>query len=128
MAHRKSSACLVFHKSTNRERGLNREKTHADKSIAMTRTARLVRSALSFDQYAFNGIKRHQSPVPQDRRSFGESTGHLNSSSSHEAAANPLANADPDEARYWRRPTAVRPNVRRVAIIKKRSAKLPRIA
>ena len=36
-----------------------------------------------------------------------------------------LANGDPDEARYWRRPKVAPPNVRRAAIIKKRSAKFP---
>ena len=36
-----------------------------------------------------------------------------------------LANGDPDEARYWRRPKVTPPNVRRAAIIKKRSAKFP---
>jgi predicted HicB family RNase H-like nuclease len=35
-----------------------------------------------------------------------------------------LANGDP-EARYWSRPKVSRPNVRRAAIIKKRSAKFP---
>jgi hypothetical protein len=36
-----------------------------------------------------------------------------------------LANGDPDEARYWRRPKVTPPNVRRAAIMKKRSAKFP---
>jgi hypothetical protein len=50
---------------------------------------------------------------------------HLNFSSNHEAAADGLAYDDSDEARYWRRPKVTPPNVRRAAIIKKRSAKLP---
>jgi hypothetical protein len=35
-----------------------------------------------------------------------------------------LANGHP-EARYWRRPKVTPPNVRRAAIVKKRSAKFP---
>jgi hypothetical protein len=34
-----------------------------------------------------------------------------------------LANGDPNEARYWRRPKVTPPNVRGPAIIRKRSAK-----
>jgi hypothetical protein len=38
-----------------------------------------------------------------------------------------LAKGDLDEALFWRRPAVTPPNVRRAAIIKKRSAKFPYI-
>ena len=48
---------------------------------------------------------------------------------SQEIKEDGLANGDPakacNEARYWRRPTVTPPNVRRAAIIKKRSSKFP---
>jgi hypothetical protein len=60
-----------------------------------------------------------------DRRWLPSEKGneHLSRSSSYEATADVSANGDPDEARYWRRLKVTPRNVRRVAIIKKRSAK-----
>jgi hypothetical protein len=55
--------------------------------------------------------------------------GSLNRLPRQEIKEDGLANGDParacNEVRYWRRPTVIPPNVRRAAIIKKRSSKFP---
>jgi hypothetical protein len=61
--------------------------------------------------------------VPAVRRSYGSVA--MGSGKEVEAIQDGLAKGDLDEASFWRRPKVTPPNVRRAAIIKKRSAKFP---